>query len=77
MIQSILMLLAPAEKLTAIPSAVPDPGKEMATRPTPPVVPDWRRNAALGLGVVANALGLLLFLSGLGLVLRLAEVLLS
>jgi len=77
MIQTVLMLLAPVERLAAIPSTAPDLAKPMATRPIPAAVGNWRGRAALGLAVVANALGLLLFLAGLGLVLRLAEVLLS
>jgi hypothetical protein len=49
----------------------------MATRPELAIARDWRQTGGFGLAVAGNALGLLLFLASLGLVLRLAEVLLS
>jgi hypothetical protein len=77
MIQSVLLLLAPAQKVPVIPSTEPLACKAMATRPALEAINHWRHRAAAGLVVIANAAGLLLFLAGLGLVLRLAEVLLS
>ena len=77
MIQSILLLLAPAQKTPVIPSVEPPQCKRMATRPVRQVIQHWRHKATTGLAVLGNAAGLLLFLAGLGLVLRSAEVLLS
>ncbi len=77
MIQSVLMLLAPVQQAPATPSAGPLRCRRMATRPALQAVNLWQHRAVTGLAVLGNALGLLLFLAGLGLVLRLAEVLLS
>ena len=77
MIQSVLLLLAPAQRLSVNPSTEPLLIRPMATRPTPPAMQWWRYKASNVMAVIANAMGLLLFLAGLGLVLRLAELLLS
>jgi len=77
MIRAVLMLLAPAQKVSVIPCAEAVQCKRMATRPAPLAVRHWWHMTVTGLAVVANALGLMLFLAGLGLVLRLAEVSLS
>jgi len=77
MIQSILLLLAPAQKTPVIPPVESPQGKRMVTRPVRQVIRHWQHKAATGLVVLGNAAGLLLFLAGLGLVLRSAEVLLS
>ena len=77
MIQSALMLLAPGQEAPATPSAGPLRCRQMATRPALQAANLWQHRAVTGLAVLGNALGLLLFLAGLGLVLRLAEVLLS
>ncbi|HLF31023.1 MAG TPA: hypothetical protein VI566_08350 [Xanthomonadales bacterium] len=78
MIQSVLMLLAPARSLPVTTRPVPAEHKRMATRPPARTITgDWRQTACIGLAVAGNALGLLLFLVSLGLLLRLAEVLLS
>jgi len=77
MIQTVLLLLAPAQRLPVIPSTGPLLFKPMATRPVQQPVPPWKYKASTAMMVMANGLGLLLFLAGLGLVLRLAEVLLT
>jgi len=77
MIQSVMLLLAPAQKLPVTPYTEPMPFKPMASRPVLRPVQPWRQKASTSMAVIASALGLLLFLAGLGLVLRLAEVLLS
>jgi hypothetical protein len=77
MIQSVLLLLAPAQKVAVIPSSEPPACKVMASRPALQAINHWWHRAVTGLVVIANAAGLLLFLAGLGLVLRSAEVLLS
>lgn len=77
MIQTVLMFLAPAQEASAIPPVGPVPGSAMATRLGSGQLQDWQQSAGTILAVAANTLGLILFLAGLGLVLRLAEVLLS
>lgn len=92
MIQIVLMLFGPGQdtgpipatrfSATAIPlnaiplNAVP-PRRHMATRPPLHDARKWWQFSGFGLAVAANALGLLIFLASLGMVLRLAEVLLS
>jgi len=83
MIQAFLMLLAPASSAAADQSGVPvlvtgaSPNRRMATRPAAHNSRSWRQNFGIGLAIAGNALGLLVFLAGLGMVLRLGEVLLS
>jgi hypothetical protein len=77
MIQSLLLFLAPALKAPVAPSAESPPRRPMAARHTFEPIGHWWNIASEGLAVLTNALGFLLFLVGLGLVLRLAEVLMS
>jgi hypothetical protein len=83
MIQAFLMLLAPASSAADDQNGVPvpvtwaPPNRRMATRPAAHNARSWRRNFGFGLAIAGNALGLLVFLAGLGMILRLGEVLLS
>ncbi len=78
MIQTLLLLLAPAREVPVILPAVPRPGQHrMATRPQTQSRRHGWQQARCVLAIAGDSLGLLLFLAGLGLVLRLAEVLLS
>jgi hypothetical protein len=84
MIQSVLMLFAPAQE-SPLPGStqarapiLARPGNQMATRPQASGRRKWWwQQASCVLAVVASSLGFMLFLAGLGLVLRVAEVLLS
>ena len=76
MIQTPLMLMTPAQNVVPIPFTAPAPRLTMATRLVPGHERSWRQASGFGFAVAGNALGLLLFLTGLGVVLRLAEVLL-
>jgi len=78
MIQTVLMFLAPAQSPPAFPGAASVTNSSaMATRLHSRAIHGWRKSASIVLSVAGNALGLILFLAGLALVLRLAEVLLS
>jgi len=77
MIQSVLLFLAPALKVPVTPSTKPLPCRPMAARLTFEPIGHWWNIASKGLAALGNALGFLLFLAGLGLVLRLVEVLMS
>ena len=79
MIQTVVLLFAPARELPVIVSVIPRSGQyRMATRPQAPSRRNrWSQQARSVLAIAASSLGFMLFLAGLGLVLRLAEVLLS
>jgi len=78
MIQTVLLLFAPARDLQAIPFTLPAAVNRMATRPQAPGRRKWWwQQARCVLAVAASSLGFMLFLASLGLVLRVAEVLLS
>jgi len=81
MIQSVLMLLAPVREWSEPPFTMVRQARCMATRPASGSCKDRRHKLHHGtllvLAVAGNALGLTVFLTGLGLVLRLAEVMLS
>ena len=77
MIQTVVLLFAPARELPAFPSTVPAAVNRMATRPHEcSRRKGWQQARSL-LAIIGSSLGFMLFLAGLGLVLRLAEVLLS
>lgn len=80
MIQSLLMFLAPAQEAAGT-AAEPRQGACMATRQTlaQPSGFMQRRKQQISawLGVLLNAAGFIVFMAGLWLVLRLAELLLS
>lgn len=77
MIQSVVLLFAPPRQSPPIPSTVPAAVNRMATRPQECSRRKGWQQARSVLVVAASSLGFMLFLAGLGLVLRLAEVLLS
>ena len=76
MIHTVLMFLAPGHGPSCH-GAGGQAGGSMATRPHKLSMRAWRQVAGEILCVAGNAAGLILFLAGLGLALRLAEVLLS
>ena len=93
MIQSLLSFFAPAQGVPVIPSFEPKtdrgaalgkpftrasrPGGLMATRAQAPVGRNRSYQVKNFLLIAGNALGLVLYMAGLGLILRLAEVLLT
>ena len=79
MMQNVLMLLAPAHGPMSAPpqSTCPASSRAMATRARSGSPEGLKPALGAALSVAGNALGLILFLAGLGLVLRLAEILLS
>lgn len=78
MIQTVVLLFAPARELPVIVPVIPRSGHHrMATRPQAPSRRKGWQQARSVLAIAASSLGFILFLAGLGLVLRLAEVLLS
>jgi hypothetical protein len=81
MIQTLLLLLAPAQQSPELPSEVARPLRLMATRlPSCGAHkrhPGWRERAARAAVIVGNACGFALFLMVLGWLLRVAEVLLN
>lgn len=92
MFQTVLLFLAPAQGMTARSLSSPGaatrasvacPGRagkavtRMATRSRTGPQPQWSWRTCGLLSVAANALGFMLLMAGLGMVMRLAEVLLS
>ena len=73
---SVLMFLAPAHTVSSHIAGGQAAGG-MATRPRKPLRRAWRQLALQAACIAGDAMGLILFLAGLGLVLRLAEILLS
>ncbi|MGH8035991.1 MAG: hypothetical protein ACREO9_12245, partial [Lysobacterales bacterium] len=67
---------SPPQNTLPAPVTGTPPNRRMATRPQALDSRYWRQISATGLAIAGNALGLLLFLVGLGMVLRLMEVLL-
>ena len=76
MIQSFLLLLAPSQTFTDDPEKVLRPFIQMATRKHSGRKRHFRKQSKAVLMIVANSVGFILFLAGLGLALRLMEVLL-
>ena len=78
MIHTALMFLAPDPGLPVSPPGKQKTPSRMARRHTQPdSQTNWKESTGMLLSVLADSLGLVLFLTGLWLVLRLAEVLLS
>ena len=92
MFQTVLLFLAPAQGVTPNGQSTPDAtsramhaspdraGKaftRMATRIQPAPAPGWLLRTSSLWSVAGNALGFIVFMSGLGMVLRLVEMLLS
>ena len=77
MIQTLLLFLAPNQELPTIPRIGCKLGGQMATKAHAVPPRKWGQQAKTMLAISGNTLGLILFLGGLGLVLRLVEVVLS
>ena len=77
MIQTLLLFLAPNQELPTIPQIGCRFGGQMATRAHSVLPRKWGQQAKSMLVITGNSLGLILFLGGLGLVLRLVEVMLT
>ena len=77
MFQTVFMFLAPDHEPCAAPSETIKASNRMLTDPAVSSQRHWKRTVGMCFSVVGNTLGLMLFFSGLFLVLRLVEILLA
>ena len=75
MIQTVLMFLAPDGAAPERSRTAPPGFRPMATFPARPLERRWKMRTGTVLAVLGNAVGLILLMAGIGVVLRLAEIL--